>query len=106
MSDKAHNVRKGRDITFADGIERRVKPLTIGQLRKFVPVVDRLGNATTDGANMSDEDIQTMVEAAAIILEKVDPALAANTALIEDTVDILNFNEMMEVAMGAASPEE
>lgn len=104
MSDSKHNVRKGRDIAFADGVERRIKPLTIGQLRKFVPVVDRMGS--TDGTNMSDQDIETMLEAAAIILEKVDPALAQNQELLEDTVDILNFNEMMEVAMGQASPEE
>lgn len=107
MSDteKKHDIRKGKDIVFGDGITRNVKPLTIRQLRKFVPVVDSLGS-TTDAMSMSDQDIDSMMDAASIILEKIDPTLAADREALEDAVDIVIFGDMMGVAMGAASPEE
>lgn len=104
MADK-HNVRNGKDIEFGDGVTRSVKPLSIKQLRKFVKIIDKLGD-TTNAGTMSDEDIDTMVDAASVILEKIDPKFAADRDLLEDSVDLIMFNEMMNVAMGNASPEE
>lgn len=106
MSIDRHDVRKGREIEFSDGVVRLIKPLSIKQLRKFVKVIDKLGDSATDATQMSDEDIDTMVDAAEIILAKVDPGLAGNRDLLEDTVDLVTFGEMMEVAMGNTSPEE
>jgi hypothetical protein len=100
-----NDIRKGKDIEFSDGVTRRVRPLSIKQLRKFVKIIDKLGS-TENAASMSDEDIDTMVDAAAVIFEKVDQNLAADRDAIEDVVDLLTFNDMMNVAMGNASPEE
>lgn len=103
MSDK-NNIRGGKTIPFADGVDRTIYPLRIKQLRKFVKVIEKMGD-TSDATSMTDEDIDLMVSAAAIILDKVDPALAADTDALEDAVDLLVFNDMMSVAMGNASPE-
>lgn len=100
-----HDVRKGVDIVFADGVERRVHPLTIKALRKFVKIMEKMSDIE-DMTTVSDEDIDTMVEAAAIILDKVDPELAADRERLEDTIDLNSFSAMMSIAMGASSPEE
>jgi hypothetical protein len=104
MADK-HEVKGGKVITFADGTDRRVRPLSIRQLRKFVGIIEKLGDTSNAGA-IKDEDIDTMVDAAEIILEKVDPELAADRDKLEDAVDLVVFNEIMNIAMGNASPEE
>jgi hypothetical protein len=100
-----HDVRKGVEIEFGDELTRTIKPLSIKQLRKFVKVIEKMGN-TQDATSMSDSDIDNMVEAASIILEKVDPSLSADREKVEDVVDVVTFNEMMGIAMGASSPEE
>jgi hypothetical protein len=105
MSIDKHNVRKGETILFADGIERTIFPLTLKSLRKFVKVIDQLGNLE-DAISMSDEDIDVMTTAAQIILERVDPALASDRDQIEDVVDVDTFQKLMSVAMGSSSPEE
>ncbi len=99
-----HDVRKGKEIEFSDGVVRTIKPLSIKQLRKFVVVVAKLQD-TSNATNMTDEDIDTMVEAASIILSKIDPNLAEDRERLEDVVDLVTFNDMMQVAMGNSSPE-
>lgn len=106
MTDK-HNVRKGKEITFADDEVRIIRPLTIKLLRKYVKVINSIEEKDISDLNsISDEDLDLMIDAAAIILEKVDPALANDRERLEDALDLGIFNEMMTVAMGAASPEE
>jgi hypothetical protein len=93
------NVSDGVAIVFGDGETRVIRPLTLKQLRKFVVVIDKLG-ATESAVSMSDEDIDTMVDAAEIILSKIDPKLAEDREALEDAVDLISFNKMMTVAMG------
>jgi hypothetical protein len=104
MAD-AHDVRKGVEIVFADNVKRTIYPLTIKALRKFVKIVDKMRDLD-DMTSVTDEDINTMVEAAGIILEKVDPQLAENPEALEDVIDLSSFGKMMSVAMGASAPEE
>jgi hypothetical protein len=104
MADN-HDIVGGKTVLFADGVERRIRPLSIRQLRKFVVIIEKLGDTSSAGG-LTDEDIDTMVEAAQIIFEKIDPELAADKEAIEDAVDLLIFNDMMNVAMGNASPNE
>lgn len=100
-----HDVRKGVEIVFADGVRRTVFPLTIKSLRKFVKTVERMRDLD-DMTSITDEDIDVMLEAAEIILEKVDPNLAGDKDLLEEAIDLNSFSKMMSVAMGASSPEE
>lgn len=99
-------MRAGTEVVFSDDVTRTIRPLSIKQLRKFVKIIDKMGDASADATSMSEEEIDTMVEAAAIILEKVDAKLANDTDALEDIVDIVVFNEMMGIAMGAADPKE
>ena len=106
MADK-HDVRKGVKITFADDVERTIKPLTIKALRKYVKIIEEMGEQSPeDMTKMSEKDLDLMVNAASIILEKVDPELSADRDRLEDSLDLGIFNDMMTVAMGASSPEE
>lgn len=100
-----HDVRKGVDIIFADNVKRTIFPLTIKSLRKFVKVVDQMRDLD-DMTSLSDEDITTMMEAAAIILEKIDPKLSADVDALEEAIDLISFGKMMSVAMGSSAPEE
>ena len=95
---KNNSVREGRSILFADGEERMIYPLTIRQLRKFMKVVK---NMNAENQDISDEDIDVMVEATAIALEKVDPKLAGDTDALEDVIDVKTFNLILAAAMGA-----
>jgi hypothetical protein len=54
----------------------------------------------TNEGDMTDEDIDKMVEAAGIALAKVDPELAEDSEALEDILDLRCFSELMNAAMG------
>lgn len=87
----------GTEIVFADGKTRTIKPLTIRQLRKFMKTVKDLNTES----GISDEDIDIMVEAAAIALATVDAELASDIDALEDILDLRSFGELMSAAMGS-----
>ena len=93
----ANSLFTGTEVEFADGKKRLVKPLTIRQLRKFVKLVDGLDANMTA---LSDEDIDKMLDAAAVIVEKSDAKLAEDKEALEDAVDIVVFNALVSIAMG------
>jgi hypothetical protein len=75
-----------------------IRPLTIRQLRRFVKIVGDLD--FTDQTELSDEDIDNMIDAAAIALEKAAPELAKDKDNLEDLLDIRTFNAILNAAMG------
>ena len=93
----ANSLFTGTEVEFSDGKKRLIKPLTIRQLRKFVKLVDGLDANMTA---LSDEDIDKMLEAAAVIIEKSDTKLAEDREALEDAVDIVVFNALVSIAMG------
>jgi hypothetical protein len=98
MTDKNADLHKGVNIVFADGKTRTVHPLTIRRLRDFMKIANNL-KVPEDG-NLTDEDIDQMVQAASIALSKADPELAANLEELEDALDLRCFQEVMAAAMG------
>lgn len=92
------DIHEGKAIVFADGKTRYIKPLTIRQLRKFMKVANSL--QAKSEADMTDDDIDSMVEAAGIALAKVDPELASDPDALEDVLDLRCFGELMSAAMG------
>jgi hypothetical protein len=104
MTTKNKDLRAGQSIIFADGVERVVFPLTIRQLRNFMKIADKLNIEGEDGLN--DTDIDNMVSAAAIALQKVDPDLANDEEALEDALDLRCFADLMAASMGneAESP--
>lgn len=91
---KINNIRPGVEIAFADET-RTIYPLTLRQLRKINTIMKKM-EATED----DDESVDLMVEAAAIILEKISPELAEDSDAIEEILDIKSFNQMIAAAMG------
>jgi hypothetical protein len=92
------DIRNGAEILFADGKKRTVKPLTIRQLRKFMKVANNM-KPGEDG-QMSDEDIDRMVESASIALLATDPELAGDPEALEDILDLRSYSDLMSAAMG------
>jgi hypothetical protein len=92
------DIRAGYEIVFADGKTRLVKPLTIRQLRKFMKVANQMRDL--DEASMTEEDVDRMVESAAIALATVDADLAADPDALEDILDLRCYGELMAAAMG------
>lgn len=93
------DLREGTEIVFADGKKRTIYPLTIRQLRKFMKVIKKL-TVTEQASDIEDRDIELMVEAVSIALEKVDKELSDNKEEIEDVIDIKSFNQILVAAMG------
>lgn len=91
--------RTTAEIEFADGETRTVKPLTIKKLREFLKAAEKI-EADTTSNRLSDEDIDNMMEAAAIIMSTVDKKLADDRDQLEEAVDIEIFGKLMAVAMG------
>jgi hypothetical protein len=98
------DLREGQDIAFADGVNRKVFPLTIRQLRSFMKIADKL-NVDSE-AGLSDADIDNMVSAAAIALQKVDPDLANDEDALEDALDLKCFGALMAASMGNEVAED
>lgn len=91
---KVNNIRPGVEIMFADG-PRTIYPLSLRQLRKINTIMKSMETAEND-----DESVDLMVEAAAIILEKISPEIADDPDALEDILDIKSFNQMIAAAMG------
>jgi len=98
MTAKNADLHQGVEIVFADGKTRTVKPLTIRRLRDFMKIANNL-KVPEDG-NLTDDDIDQMVQAASIALSKADPELAADLEELEDALDLRCFQEVMAAAMG------
>ena len=59
-------IREGTKITFSDGNEREVFPVSIRNLRRVMKTM----KSVDDTADMNDDNITVMLDAARIILEK------------------------------------
>lgn len=101
-----NSARLAVEIEFADDVTRTVKPLTIRTLRKFMKIADKLD--VGESGKLSDDDIDHMISAAAIVLEDVDPELAKDRDKLEASLDVETFWKIMQVAMGnkIADPNE
>lgn len=95
MSNK--DLVTGTEIQVGDN-KVEIRPLTIRQLRRFIKVVGDLN--FEDQTELEDEDIDRMLEAASIALEKAAPELAKDVEMLEDILDLRTFNLILNAAMG------
>lgn len=95
---KKNDIRPGREIVFADGVERKIYPVTLRSLRKLMSAIRDLD---IQGDELTDDAIDKMVAAATIVMSTVDKDLASDPDALEDIVDIRSFNQMLEAAMGS-----
>jgi len=91
---KVNNIRPGVEIAFADKT-RTIYPVSLRQLRKLNKVMKDMELSEDD-----DKSVDLMVEAASIILEAIEPEIAADPDLVEDLLDIKSFNQLISAAMG------
>ena len=114
-------IREGTKITFSDGNEREVFPVSIRNLRRVMKTM----KSVDDTADMNDDNITVMLDAARIILEKVDPNVVKQSKdaikerevfleanpddeegaweiedPLEDLLDIATVNKVLSAGMG------
>lgn len=83
------------EVTLQDGKTVKLKPLSIRELRRFMEVMGKTTQTTTE-----DEALQVLVEACGIALEKQIPELKDNKELLEDLLDIPTINRIIKVCGG------
>ena len=89
----ATTVYDTEEIVLQNGTKVTLKPLTIKQLRKFMVVVNKLQETSTE-----DESLNTLLEACAIALEKQLEDVTIE--LLEDILDVPTINRILEVCGG------
>ena len=92
MATTVYNVE---EVTLQDGKTVKLKPLSIRELRRFMEVMGKTAQTSTE-----DEALQVLVEACGIALEKQIPELKDNKELLEDLLDIPTINRIIKVCGG------
>ena len=83
------------EIQLQNGATVKLKPLTIKELRKFMVVIQKTAEVTSE-----DETLSILIEACAVALEKQLPELVKDIDAFEDTLDVPTINRILEVCGG------
>jgi hypothetical protein len=113
-------IREGKKIVFGDGKQREIFPVSIKNRRKMMKVMSGIDQTTNE---MDNDTIDTLLAAARIVLETVDPKLVAASKVadekrekllaegnedgadevedpLEDILDIKTIQEVLSAGMG------
>jgi hypothetical protein len=82
-------------IKLQDGSTVELKPLSIAKLRKFMAVMNKAQEATTE-----DESLSVLISACAIALESQVPDLVKDHEKLEEALDVPTINRILEVCGG------
>jgi len=91
----ATTVYNVEEITLQNGTTVKLKPLTIKELRKFMVVIQKTADVTTE-----DETLTILIDACAVALEKQLPELVKDKDAFEDVLDVPTINRILEVCGG------
>jgi len=83
------------EIQLQNGATVKLKPLTIKELRKFMVVIQKTAEVTSE-----DETLTILIEACAVALEKQLPDLVKDIDAFEDTLDVPTINRILEICGG------
>ena len=83
------------EIQLQNGATVKLKPLTIKELRKFMVVIQKTAEVTSE-----DETLTILIEACAVALEKQLPELVKDIDAFEDTLDVPTINRILEICGG------
>lgn len=83
------------EIELQDGSKAILKPLTIKDLRKFMEVINKTQDSTTEL-----ETLTVLIDACAVALEKQLPELVKDRDKLEDALDVPTINRILEVCGG------
>jgi phosphohistidine swiveling domain-containing protein len=91
----ANTVYNIEEITLQNGAVVKLKPLTIKELRKFMVVIQKTAEITSE-----EETLTILIDACAVALEKQLPELVSNRDALEDALDVPTINRILEVCGG------
>ena len=83
------------EIQLQNGVNVKLKPLTIKELRKFMAAIAKTAEVTTE-----DETLTILIDACAVALEKQIPDLVKDRDAFEDVLDVPTINRILEVCGG------
>ena len=83
------------EIQLQNGVNVKLKPLTIKELRKFMAAISKTAEVTTE-----DETLTILIDACAVALEKQLPELVADRDALEDALDVPTINRILEICGG------
>jgi len=83
------------EIQLQNGTTVKLKPLTIKELRKFMVVIQKTAEVTSE-----DETLTILIDACAVALEKQLPELVKDRDAFEDTLDVPTINRILEICGG------
>jgi hypothetical protein len=92
LASTVYDVEK---IKLQNGSEVELKPLTIKELRKFMTVIQKTAEVTTE-----DETLTLLIDACAVALEKQLPELVKDRDAFEDVLDVPTINRILEICGG------
>ena len=87
------------EIQLQNGATVKLKPLTIKELRKFMKVIQKTQEVTSE-----DETLTILIEACAVALEKQLPELVKDKDAFEDTLDVPTINRIQGNISSGVSP--
>ena len=83
------------EVELQNGATVKLKPLSIKELREFMKVIQKTGEA-----QIEDETLNILIEACRIELKKQLPDLVADRDAFEDVIDVPTMNRILEVCGG------
>lgn len=92
MASTVYSVEK---VKLQNGSEVELKPLTIKELRKFMAVIQKTAEVSTE-----DETLTLLIDACAVALEKQLPDLVKDRDAFEDVLDVPTINRILEICGG------
>jgi hypothetical protein len=116
MATKKNDARVGIEVPFVDGAET-IYPVSLRTLRKLMKALKTVDLEEEANNEISDDQLDAMVAAAAIILEKYRPDIVQEYnkkkeegdenagEAIEELLDMRSFGMLIAAGMGA-DPKE
>lgn len=83
------------EVELQDGSVLKLKPLSINKLKRFMSIMNKTQEATTE-----EKALDILIEAVAIVIESQYPELAADRDKLEDSLDVPTINRIIKVCGG------
>jgi hypothetical protein len=83
------------EVELQDGSVLKLKPLAISKLKRFMAVMNKTQEATTE-----DKALEILIEAAAIVIESQYPELAKDKEKLEEVLDVPTINRIIKICGG------
>jgi uncharacterized protein YaaN involved in tellurite resistance len=89
-------INEPKTITLLDGTTFEIRPLKISLLRQFMKKFDAIAEVADD----NDKSMDALLDCVAVALQQFKPELAADTAALEELLDLPTVYKIVEEASG------